>query len=88
MSFGGSVQGMMTTLKNNSSLVGRRKKYFDLDGSTKYLRKRTNFKKATPDQLKGIRKQIRIENRKTQYLNHVFIRIFFILLFYFINLIF
>lgn len=64
MSFGGSVQEMITTLKNNSSLVvGRRKKY---------LRKRTNFKKATPDQLKGIREQIRIENRKTQYLNHIF----------------
>jgi len=73
MSFGGSVQEMITTLKNNSSLVvGRRKKYFDLDGSTKYLRKRTNFKKATPDQLKGIREQIRIENHKTQYLNHIF----------------
>ena len=78
MSFGGSIQGMVTTLKNNSSLIHKRIKYFDINGSTKYLRKKTNFKKATPDQLKIIREQIKLENRKTLYLNHVFIRIFFL----------
>ncbi len=88
MSFGGSVQGMVTTLKNNSSLIGKRIKYFNLKGSTKYLRKKTNFKKATPDQLKKIREQIQLENRKNLYLNHIFIRIFFLILFYTINLIF
>jgi len=62
MSFGGSVQGMITTLKNNSRLAGRRKKYFDLKGSTKYLNKRTNFRKATPDQLKKKRTN---QNRKS-----------------------
>ena len=88
MSFGGSVQGMVTTLKNNSSLVSKKQKYFDLKGGTKYLRKRTNFKKATPDQLKKIRELIRLENRKNLYLNHIFIRIFFLILFYVINIIF
>jgi hypothetical protein len=34
MSFGGSVQGMVTSLKNNSSLVGKKQKYFDLKGGT------------------------------------------------------
>jgi hypothetical protein len=48
MSFGGSVQGMVTTLKNNRSLIHKR---------IKYLRKRTNFKKATSDQLKKIRSE-------------------------------
>ncbi len=88
MSFGGSVQGMVTTLKNNSSLIGKRIKYFNLKGSAKYLRKKINFKKATPDQLKKIRDQIQLENRKNLYLNHIFIRIFFLILFYTINLIF
>ena len=88
MSFGGSVQGMITTLKNNSNLTGRRKKYFDTKASTKYLKKRTNFKKATPAQLKKIREQLIIENRENLFLNHVFIRVFFILLFYIINLLF
>ena len=88
MSFGGSVQGMITTLKNNSSLVGRRKKYFELKESTKYLKKRTNFKKATPDQLKNIKEKIRKENLNNLFLNHIFIRIFFILLFYLLNLLF
>ena len=88
MSFGGSVQGMITTLKNNNSLVGRRKKYFDIKESTKYLKKRTSFKNATPEQLQKIREQITLENRKTLYLNHIFIRLFFLILFYIINLIF
>ena len=88
MSFGGSVQGMVTSLKNNSSLIHKRIKYFDINESTKYLRKRTNFKKTIPYQLKRIRELIRLENRKNLYLNHIFIRIFFLILFYVINIIF
>ncbi len=88
MSFGGSVQGMITTLKNNSNLIGGRIKYFNQKGKTRYLKKRTNFKKATPFQLKEIRERIRKENHKMLYLNHIFIRIPLFLLCYIVNLIF
>lgn len=88
MSFGGFVQGMVTSQKNNRALIRKRKKYFDLEGDTPYLKKRTNFKKATPAQLREIREKIKKENRKILYINHIFIRIFIFLLCYVINLIF
>jgi len=66
MSFGGSVQAMITSLKNNSR---KRKSGFEnkpgsvgtgkTDAWTKFLEK-----EATADQLEEIRKQVSAENKK------------------------
>ncbi|CAM1342632.1 hypothetical protein [Tenacibaculum amylolyticum] len=65
MGFGGAVYAMVTTLKNNKrdrkSAFKKMKQY----ESSSYKTDRLVFsKKATPDQLKKIRTEIRNENRK------------------------
>lgn len=75
MGFGG-VQGMITSLKNNSNLIGQKVKYFDRKGKTKYLKKRTNFKKASPELIQKIREKSKKEKRRTLILQIIFFVIF------------
>ncbi len=81
MGFGG-VQGMITSLKNNSNLVSSRKKYFNQKGGTKYLKKRTNFKTASPDLIKKIKEKSKKENRKTRVIQIIFLIIIITLVIY------
>ena len=81
MGFGG-VQGMITSLKNNSNLVGRRKKYFEQKGETKYLKTQTNFKKASPELINKIRAKSKKENRKTRIIQIIFLMIIITLVIY------
>jgi len=76
MSWGGAVQSMLTALKNNKNLTGKRAYYFDTKGSTKYLKKRTNFKKASPQLIKKIRTRLQKENRKERIIQ-IIILLFF-----------
>jgi hypothetical protein len=63
MSFGGSVQSMITSLKNNSR--SKRKSYFDKGGLySKQSRKGSFFKKkATPEQLANIKEKMLSQRR-------------------------
>lgn len=81
MGFGG-VQGMITSLKNNSNLIGRRKKYFNQKGETKYLKTRTNFKKASPELINKIREKSKKENRKARIIQIIFLIIIITLVIY------
>jgi len=83
MSFG-VVQSMITSLKNNSSLTGRKIKYFDRKEKTKYLKKRTNFKTASPELINKIREKSKKENRKTRIIQILFL-IFFTALAIYLN---
>ena len=72
MSFGGSVSAMISSLKNNAR--PKRKTYFDRgycgDKESK-TRHPLLDKKATPEQLKTIRENLKKEN-KEQFLIQVF----------------
>lgn len=65
MGFGGAVSAMVTTLKNNKrdrkSTFKKMKQYESSSNNADQL---IFTKKATPDQLKKIRTEIRKENRK------------------------
>lgn len=65
MSFGGSVSAMIASLKNNAR--PKRKTYFDRDAKSLKRNKKRNPLldiKATPEQIKKIRKSITFENRR------------------------
>ena len=71
MSFGGSVSAMITSLKNNSRSKNR-KSYFKKDKSFSNKENEKNVfldKKATPEQLEAIRKNIRKNNRRDKMVN-------------------
>ena len=69
MGFGGSVSAMITTLKNNArkrKTLNDNKDFFNKVSSTKtYVRD----KKATPQQLREIRKRLKKENKKQRLVN-------------------
>ena len=79
MGGGGSIQGMITSLKNNrrpkASAFKRLKGYENV----KY-KKGEIEKKATPQQLRAIREQIQQEHKKEQVITIVVIVIVFTLL--------
>ncbi len=62
MSFGGAVQAMITTMKNNSR--SRKRSYFDKKHSNSNESRRNPLldKKATPEQLAEIKERIMAEN--------------------------
>ena len=64
MSFGGSVSGMIASLKNNAR--SKRKGYFDKKDSSKYNISTNKLleKKASLRQLKNIKEKLEIENKK------------------------
>jgi hypothetical protein len=84
MSFGGSAQGMNTTLKNNRKLKSQKRSYFDKGNNSehKIYRANSNLKKATPEQLQAVREKVKKEKRKTLLLALFFFLIFAILFFY------
>jgi len=84
MSFGGSAQGMITSLKNNRKLKSQKRRYFDKANNSdhKIYKANSKFKKATPEQLKAIREKVRKEKRSTFLLALFFFIIFAILFFY------
>lgn len=73
MSFGGSVSSMITSLKNNAR--SKRKTYFDRDNtSSKNQKKEKNAlldKKASPELLAKIKKEIIEENKRVLIKNLV-----------------
>ena len=92
MSFGGSVSAMITSLKNNSRSKSR-KSYFKKDKSFSSKENEKNVfldKKATPEQLEAIRKNIRNKNRKDRMVNVillVFVIIVTAIILYYFNMI-
>lgn len=92
MSFGGSVQAMVTSLKNNAR---QRNTIFDkLDGNTNTENSESwnNIieQKATPEQLEEVREKIISENKNKLYKNvlaliitMVIIAVFFTLFYFF-----
>jgi hypothetical protein len=80
MSFGGSVAGMITSLKNNAR--GKRVKKFDKKESLKYniSLKKLLKKKATPGQLNDIKAKLEIENKKNRIKTLVILLSTFIIL--------
>ncbi len=81
MSFGGSVSAMITSLKNNSRSKNR-KSYFKKDKSFSNKENEKNVfldKKATPEQLEAIQKNIRKNNRKDRIVNVIILTITIIL---------
>lgn len=84
MSFGGSAQGMITSLKNNRKLKSQKRSYFDKANNSdhKIYKTKSKFKKATPEQLQDIREKVRKEKRSTFLLALFFFIIFAILFFY------
>lgn len=82
---GGSIQGMITSLKNNKrSRVSTLEKLKDYKKS-KY-KKGAITKQATPEQLREIRERIQKENKKHQKIKIVFaiVAIFIVAILYFI----
>ena len=69
MGFGGSVSAMITTLKNNArkrKTLYDNKDFFNKVSSTKTY---VTDKKATPQQLREIRKRLEKENKKQKLVN-------------------
>ncbi|MTE26577.1 hypothetical protein [Winogradskyella ouciana] len=64
MSFGGSAQAMITTLKNNEKMRSKRKKFKRTLGGYNTNRKTEyNLPNATPEQLIEIRQRLKKENK-------------------------
>jgi len=61
MSFGGSAQGMITSLKNNRKLKSQKRSYFDKANNSdhKVYKANSKLKKATPEQLQAIREKVK-----------------------------
>ncbi len=84
MSFGGSAQGMITSLKNNRKLKSQKRSYFDKTNNSdhKIYKANSKLKKATPEQLQAIREKVKKEKRSSLLLALLFFIIFAILFFY------
>ena len=67
MSFGGSVQSMITSMKNNSR--SKRKSYFDRGGLYSKKQRKGSFfkKKATPEELEKIREKMLYQRKENRY---------------------
>ena len=64
MSFGGSAQAMITTLKNNEKMRSKREKFKRTFGSNSSNEKpEYDFPEATPEMLNEIRSRLKKENR-------------------------
>lgn len=88
MGFGGAVSSMITSLKNNAR--GKRNTYFDRDNRVSKEKIEINKlleKKATPEQLHKIRKEIAESNKKNQIKNVkiIIITVVLLLLIYFVS---
>ncbi|AGC75227.1 hypothetical protein LX97_02398 [Nonlabens dokdonensis] len=64
MSFGGSVQGMITAMKNNAALKKSRKKFKGLDGATGIYKKGTRKESFTPEQIQAAKDAFQIEVKR------------------------
>jgi len=70
MGFGGSVQAMITVLKNNEKMRSRRSKRKSLDGS--YAKVRLKFPNtATKEDLKKIEVRLQQERKQTRIKQYV-----------------
>ena len=69
MDFGGSVAAMITSLKNNArkrkTLYDNKDLFYKVSSTKTYV----TDKKATPDQLREIRKRLKEENRRQRQIN-------------------
>ena len=61
MSFGGSVQGMITAMKNNAALKNSRKKFKGLDEATGVYKKNNRKESFTPEQIQEAKDAFQIE---------------------------
>jgi len=63
MSFGGSAQAMITSLKNNEKMRTKRDKFKHVPGKRSGIKPKYDFPEATPEMLIEIRDKLRKENR-------------------------
>lgn len=64
MSFG-AIQHMVTSVKNNSNLLNKRKRFKKgTDLSSSKFKKETNFPSATPYQIQKLREQLQTEKKR------------------------
>ncbi len=84
MSFGGSAQGMITSLKNNRKLKSQKRSYFDKANNSdrKIYKANSKLKKASPEKLQAIREKVKKEKLTTLIIALLFFLIFAILFFY------
>ena len=65
MSFGGSVQAMITALKNNEKMRSKRDKFKrPLNGSYAKVKPEYDFPEATPEMLQSIKERIVKEDKR------------------------
>lgn len=62
MSFGGSAQAMITSLKNNEKMRTKRDKFKHVPGKRSGIKPKYDFPEATPEMLIEIRDKLRKEN--------------------------
>ena len=69
MGFGGSVQAMITTLKNNEKMRSKRGDFKRSVHSSGYSKQKPeyNFPEATPQMLKEIRERLQKERKRRTY---------------------
>lgn len=63
MSFGGSAQAMITSLKNNEKMRTKREKFKHVPGKRSGIKPKYDFPEATPEMLIEIQKRIKRENK-------------------------
>lgn len=86
MSFG-AIQHMVTSVKNNSNLLNKRKRFEKGMGlSSSKVKKETSFPSATPDQIRKLREQLQAENKRKQLQTNVATVVFGVILVMFLYL--
>ena len=86
MSFG-AIQHMVTSVKNNSNLLNKRKRFEKGMGlSSSKVKKETSFPSATPDQIRKLREQLQAENKRKQLQTNVATVVFGVILIMFLYL--
>jgi hypothetical protein len=65
MGFGGAVQSMISSLKNNEKMRSKRTKFKNtLGGNNSESKTEYNFPEATPEMLKKLRERLQKEQRQ------------------------
>ena len=65
MGFGGAVQSMISSLKNNETMRSKRTKFKNtLGGNNSESKTEYNFPEATPEMLKKLRERLQKEQRQ------------------------
>jgi hypothetical protein len=86
MSFG-AIQHMVTSVKNNSNLLNKRKRFEKGMGlSSSKAKKETSFPSATPHQIRKLREQLQAENKRKQLQTNVATVVFGVILVMFLYL--